>query len=44
MRNYLEVDYSQWYDERILYGKERRWIDNYGTHCAWRVESIEIKE
>jgi len=44
MRNYLETDYAQWYNERILYGKERRWTDKYGMHCAWGVDSIELKE
>jgi len=45
MRAFLETDYMQWYNERIIYGKgDRRWIDKFGTHCAWAVRSIALKE
>ena len=45
MREFILTDYTQWYDQRIMYGKgDRRWEDKYGTHCRWGVRSQELKE
>lgn len=45
MREFLLTDYTQWYDQRIMYGKgDRKWVDKYGLHCAWAVRTIQLKE
>lgn len=44
MRQFLETEYVKWYDERILYGKDKNWIDKFGLHCAWAVRPIELRE
>jgi hypothetical protein len=44
MREFLEIEYANWYNEQILYGKDRKWGYKFGTHCAWAVRSIALKE
>lgn len=44
MRKFLILGYTQWYHERILYGKDRLWIDKFGNHCAWRIGKMELKD
>jgi len=41
MREFLETGYADWRDEGILYGKQHF---KFGTHCAWAVRPIELKE
>jgi hypothetical protein len=47
MRDFLVNGYMEWYNERIMYGKPKDWFgtaDKFGTHCAWAVRSIALKE
>lgn len=44
MREFLETEYAKWYDMRILYGKDKDWVDKFGLHCAWAVRPIELRE
>lgn len=41
MREFLTNGYMKWYNERIMRGKPK---DKFGTHCAWAVRSIALKE
>jgi len=44
MRNFLEKEYANWYDKRILYGKDKDRVDKFGLHCTWAVRPIALKE
>lgn len=44
MRKHIMTKYQKWYDERILYGKDRRWGHKFGCHEAWRVGEQELCE
>jgi len=44
MREFLETGYMQWYNERIIYGKNRAYGDKFETHGHWAVRPIEVKE
>lgn len=41
MREFLETEYAQWREDGIRYGKQHF---KFGTHCAWAVRPIELKE
>ena len=44
MRKYIMTEYQKWYDERILYGKDRRWKHKFGCNEAWSVGEQELCE
>jgi hypothetical protein len=44
MRAFLESKYAEWYDERILKGKDKDWVDKFGLHCAWAIQPIMLYE
>ena len=41
MRYFLETEYAQWREDGIRYGKQHF---KFGTHCAWAVRPIALKE
>lgn len=46
MRKYIMEAYTQWYDERMLYGKDSAFgtIDKFGTHEWWGIKCTELHE
>ena len=46
MRNYLNKEYMEWYNWRIIYGKYKSicGVDKFGRHCAWAVATRELQE
>jgi hypothetical protein len=41
MRDFLLKDYNEWREFEIRYGKSC-W--KHGSHCAWRIAPIELKD
>jgi hypothetical protein len=44
MRKHIITEYKKWYDERILYGKNRKWVHKFGYNEAWSVGEQELCE
>lgn len=44
MNKYLNEQYNNWYNDRIIYGKERTHIDKFGIHESWTISSIDLKD
>lgn len=45
MREYLEEKYSEWFDMRTMYGKDKQYhTSKFGEHEHWGIKSIELKE
>ena len=43
MRKYIIKNYTDWYDERILWGKDRKSSIKFGTHENWCVKEITLE-
>ena len=41
MREFLEKKYAEWRESGIRYGKQEY---KFGTHCAWNIRPIELRE
>ncbi len=44
MRNHITIEYEKWYDERIRFGKDRRWGHKFGCHETWAIGYQELRE
>lgn len=42
MREYILSSYSDWYNERIIYGKYGNGREKFGSYERWRIIKIEI--
>ena len=43
MRNHLENEYSEWYEVRMICGKNQYFaIDKFGEHERWRVRRVPL--
>ena len=41
MRDWLEENYAEWREEGLLFGKQKF---KFGTHEAWMIRAIELKD
>lgn len=46
MRNFLLTSYMEWYNERIMYGKNDGidYIDKFGRYSVWNIRTIPLTD
>ena len=44
MRKHKLSECQKWYDDRIRFGKDRRWGHKFGCHKAWTIGEQDLCE